>query len=110
MSRTGNGAIINAGQLLGLAAQTYAFSDKLGNSFRIKVDIGDGSEEAVDHETIDFLVLGTICSGFVGPECDAFHGVNQQVLQGGYIRLFAADTDRCTAGSFGCLLTLVTKH
>ncbi len=107
---SGDRTVKSTGELLGLAAQTYALGNEFGNGFRIKVDVGDGGEQAIDHETIDFLVLDAFRPGLVRPEGNALEGVDQQILQGSDIRLLAADADRGAAGSFGSLLTLVTKH
>ena len=105
-----DGAIIIASQLPCFSAQANAFIDEFCYGLRVEVDVGDRGKETVDHEAVDLLVFGAFCAGFVGPEGNAFHGIDQQVLQGGYLGLLAADTDCSTTCSFGCLLTLVTKH
>jgi hypothetical protein len=106
----GNGPTDSTGQGLGFFLDGGAFAQDLLNRRGVEVDIGDCSEEPLDHEAVDPGILLSGLARLVGPEGDAFQAVDEQVLQGGHIRLLAADADLGAARSLGGLFTLVTEH
>ena len=97
-------------QGFGGVADRDAFADDALQTGRIEVDIGDGGEQGFDDEFVDGCVLGTEHDGAVGVHRHPFGQIQQQVLQGGGLRVFAADAERVATGSFGGLFTLITKH
>ncbi len=98
-----------SGQGLGLLLDDRSFAEDLGNRLGVEVDVGYRGEKPFDHEAVDLHVLFPGLAGFVGIEGNAFEGIDQQVLQGGDIRLLTADAD-LGAAAVGCLLALKAKH
>ena len=97
-------------ELLRLAAQAGGLARHLGEIVRIEVDVGDGGEEPFDHVRVDLGVHRPFLPRPVGPEAHPFEPPDDQILQGGDIRLLAADADLRTAGAAGRLFALVTEH
>ena len=77
---------------------------------RIEIDIGQGGENGFAGELVD----GRVTDIDLGPGDrhlgDALGRINEKVLKGGDVGLFAAYADLGASFAFGCLLALKTKH
>ena len=77
---------------------------------RVEIDVRHRGEEAFEHRAIDLRVADAELGRSMGVHRHALGGVDQQVLQGGGLRVLAADADLVAAGALGGLFALVTKH
>ena len=85
-------------------------AQQFGHAVFIEVDVGDGREKRVDHETVNGFVARPQLGGTVGVLRNPFGGMDQQILQrGDFVRL-AANADIGAGGSMGSLFTLIAKH
>ena len=87
------------------------FADLCNDGIFVEICVCDGGEKIPDHHMID---IGRDFPAFA-PKCGGDGGkslcyVNEKILHGSYVRLFAADTGDGAAGTSGGFLTLITKH
>ena len=109
----GSSAVLFAGSQVkgpGLVTHLGGMDQDLFESERIEVDIGDGGKQGFDHEMIHRAVLGAELPGAMGVLTDALGGVDEQVLEGGGLGVFAADAGIGAAGHAESLFTLIAKH
>jgi hypothetical protein len=94
----------------GFFFQFETLSHKLRQAGRVEVDIGHRGEKAFDEKLVDRRIRNAECAGLVAEKCQAFQALQQIVLQGCNLGLFAAHTNYAATGTFGRLFTLITKH
>ncbi len=101
--------------MLGLLNQSITHGDSfiypLQDAFIIEICIRNSAEQSIRHKDIHFFGDRTIClAQNIGNDRDTSNHKQQQVHSLSRMTFFSTYTFQYTAGSFGCLLTLITKH
>ena len=94
----------------GLVASGRGLGQVLFDPGRVEIDVGYRGEQAFEHRAIDLRVANAKLGRSMGVHRHPLGGMNQEVLQGGGLRLLAANADLLAAGALGGLFTLITEH
>ena len=107
LARLGAGRFVESA---GLVAGRRDLGQVLFDAGRVEIDVGHRGEQAFEHRPIDLGVANAELGRSVGVHRKPLGGMDQEVLQGGGFRFFAANADLLAPGALGGLFALVTKH
>ncbi len=91
-------------------AQGRGPADQGHKAVRIEIDVRDGGEKGLAGKDVGRPVADSRLLRRYGGLRKARQGIDQQILQGGHVRLLSADPRLVAPYSLGRLFTLVTKH
>jgi hypothetical protein len=76
----------------------------------VEVDVGDGGEQGFDDEMIEGTIQSAELAGAMDELADTFGGMEEQILEGGGLGIFAANAGVSAAGGAESLFALITEH
>ena len=96
--------------IAGLVAHAGGFAQMHFTAVGIEIDIGHCGKQAFEHGPVNVRIACAELGCAMGVHGNSLGRIDQEILQGGGVRLFAAHAESGATGSLGSLFALVAKH